>query len=121
MILLIVVAWVLSIIQKNGCYNSLDTIYATSIGLVNVCVSALLKIEIFGIILFFCNVIKWSIPSEWWAYILCIIVIDFCRYGSHILTHVNRFWWATDITHHNSDKYNLSVAFYSMPFIIFLS
>jgi sterol desaturase/sphingolipid hydroxylase (fatty acid hydroxylase superfamily) len=24
---------------------------------------------------------------------------------------VNRFWWATHVTHHNSEKYNLSVAF----------
>jgi hypothetical protein len=35
----------------------------------------------------------------------------FCGYWSHRLTHVNRFWWATHVTHHNSDKYNLSVAF----------
>jgi sterol desaturase/sphingolipid hydroxylase (fatty acid hydroxylase superfamily) len=111
MILLVVVEWVLTIIQKKDYYNSLDTLSATFIGLVNVGISALLKIGIFGIILFFYNVIPWSIPSEWWAYILCIIAIDFFRYWSHRLTHVNRFWWATHVTHHNSEKYNLSVAF----------
>jgi sterol desaturase/sphingolipid hydroxylase (fatty acid hydroxylase superfamily) len=97
--------------SKKKYYNSLNTISATFIGLVNVGISALLKIGIFGIILFFYNVIPWSIPSEWWVYILCIIAIDFCRYWSHRLTHVNRFWWATHVTHHNSEKYNLSVAF----------
>jgi len=61
--------------------------------------------------LFFYNAVPWSIPREWWAYVLCIISIDFCRYWSHRLTHVNRFWWATHVTHHNSEKYNLSVSF----------
>lgn len=111
MILLVILEWVLTIIQKKEYYNSLDTISATFIGVVNVGISALLKIGIFGIILFFYNIVPWHIRSEWWAYILCIIAIDFCRYWSHRLTHVNRFWWATHVTHHNSEKYNLSVAF----------
>jgi sterol desaturase/sphingolipid hydroxylase (fatty acid hydroxylase superfamily) len=111
MILLVVLEWILTIVQKKDYYNSLDTISATFIGIVNVGISALLKIGIFATMLFFYNVIPWSIPREWWAYILCIITIDFFRYWSHRLTHVNRFWWATHVTHHNSEKYNLSVAF----------
>jgi sterol desaturase/sphingolipid hydroxylase (fatty acid hydroxylase superfamily) len=111
MILLVILEWVLTIVQKKDYYNSLDTVSATFIGLVNVGISALLKIGIFATMLFFYNVIPWSIPRDWWAYILCIITIDFFRYWSHRLTHVNRFWWATHVTHHNSEKYNLSVAF----------
>lgn len=111
MILLVILEWVLTIIQKKDYYNRLDTVSATFIGLVNVGISALLKIGIFATMLFFYNVVPWSIPREWWAYILCIITIDFFRYWSHRLTHVNRFWWATHVTHHNSEKYNLSVAF----------
>jgi sterol desaturase/sphingolipid hydroxylase (fatty acid hydroxylase superfamily) len=111
MILLVILEWILTIVQKKDYYNSLDTVSATFIGIVNVGISALLKIGIFGTMLFFYNVVPWSIPREWWAYILCIITIDFFRYWSHRLTHVNRFWWATHVTHHNSEKYNLSVAF----------
>jgi sterol desaturase/sphingolipid hydroxylase (fatty acid hydroxylase superfamily) len=111
MILLVIMEWILTIVQKKDYYNSLDTVSATAIGIVNIGVSALLKIGIFATILFFYNIIPWSIPREWWAYILCIITIDFFRYWSHRLTHVNRFWWATHVTHHNSEKYNLSVAF----------
>jgi sterol desaturase/sphingolipid hydroxylase (fatty acid hydroxylase superfamily) len=111
LILLVVIEWILTIIQKKDYYDGYDTISATVIGLVNISISAILKIGIFGIILFFYNVVPWSIPREWWAYILCIIALDFFRYWSHRLTHVNRFWWATHVTHHNSEKYNLSVAF----------
>ncbi|QJP35474.1 sterol desaturase family protein [Nonlabens sp. Ci31] len=111
MILLVLLEWLLTIIQKKDYYNGLDTLSATCIGLVNVGISALLKIGIFGIFLFFYNAVPWSIPRVWWAYIFCIISIDFCRYWSHRLTHVNRFWWATHVTHHNSEKYNWSVSF----------
>ena len=111
LIILVILEWVLTLVQKKDYYNSLDTASATFIGLVNVGISAVLKIGIFGVILFFYNLVPWSIPREWWAYILCIIAIDFFRYWSHRLTHVNRFWWATHVTHHNSEKYNLSVSF----------
>jgi len=111
MILLVILEWILTIKQKKEYYDSLDTISATFIGLVNVGLSAILKLGIYGIILFFYNAVPWSIPTEWWAYVLCIISIDFCRYWSHRLTHVNRFWWATHVTHHNSEKYNWSVSF----------
>jgi sterol desaturase/sphingolipid hydroxylase (fatty acid hydroxylase superfamily) len=111
MILLVIIEWIFTIIQKKDYYNSLDTLSATTIGLVNVGISALLKIGIFTIILFFYNLVPWSIPTNWWAYVLCIVAIDFFRYWSHRLSHVNRFWWATHVTHHNSEKYNWSVAF----------
>ena len=111
MIVLVIAEWILTIIQKKEYYNSLDTLSATFIGLVNVGISALLKLVIFGVMLFFYNLIPWSIPSTWWSFILCILAIDFFRYWAHRLTHVNRFWWATHVTHHNSEKYNWSVAF----------
>jgi sterol desaturase/sphingolipid hydroxylase (fatty acid hydroxylase superfamily) len=111
LIALVALEYAFTIIKNKDYYNRMDTISATVIGLVNIGISALLKLGIFGVILFFYNSISWSIPSVWWAYILCIIAIDFCRYWSHRLTHVNRFWWATHVTHHNSEKYNLSVAF----------
>ncbi len=111
MILLVVLEWILSTALKKDYYDGLDTISATVIGLVNVGLSALLKIAIFGFILFFYNMVPWSIPKTWWAYILCLVSIDFCRYWAHRVAHINRFWWATHVTHHNSEKYNWSVSF----------
>ena len=111
MIILVLLEWTLTIIQKKDYYDGLDTISATFIGLVNVGISAVLKLVIYGIVLFFYNAVPWNIPNEWWGYILCLISIDFCRYWGHRITHVNRFWWATHVTHHNSEKYNWSVSF----------
>ena len=82
MILLVLLEWVLTIYRKKEYYDGLDTISATFIGIINVVISAVLKLGIYGIMLFFYNAVPWSIPREWWAYILCIISIDFCRYFS---------------------------------------
>jgi hypothetical protein len=57
MILLVIIEWIITIVKKKEYYNSLDTISATVIGLVNVGISALLKIGIFGVMLFFYNVV----------------------------------------------------------------
>ena len=111
MILLVVLEWVITLWKKKDYYDGLDTISATFIGLVNVGLSALLKVGIYGLILFFYNMVPWSIPKTWWAYILCLVSLDFARYWAHRIAHVNRFWWATHVTHHNSEKYNWSVSF----------
>ncbi len=111
MITLVVLEWILSYYSKKDYYDGKDTISATFIGLVNVAMSAALKVFTFGVILFFYNMVPWSIPTTWWAYVLCIISIDFCRYWAHRVAHENRFWWATHVTHHNSEKYNWSVSF----------
>jgi sterol desaturase/sphingolipid hydroxylase (fatty acid hydroxylase superfamily) len=109
MILLVVAEWVLTIIiQKiiTIARHYISDIYRTC----KCWYFSFIKIGIFELYYFFYNVIPWSIPSEWWAYILCIIAIDFLILV-HRLTHVNRFGGATHVTHHNSEKYNLSVAF----------
>lgn len=119
MISLVALEWILTFIKKKDYYDSLDTISATVIGLVNVAMSAALKFATFGVILFFYNLVPWSIGanwtedplSYWWAFLLCIVCIDFCRYWAHRIAHENRFWWATHVTHHNSEKYNWSVSF----------
>jgi len=111
MILLVGVEWVWSYYRKKDYYDGKDTIAATTIGIVNVVISALIKVATFGLILFFYNLVPWSIPNTWWSYILCLVWIDFWRYWAHRIAHENRFWWATHVTHHNSAKYNWSVSF----------
>jgi sterol desaturase/sphingolipid hydroxylase (fatty acid hydroxylase superfamily) len=111
MISLVLLEWFLSYRQKKDYYDTFDTLAATTIGLVNVAISAAIKVATFGIILFFWNLVPWTVPHEWWAYVLCLVWIDFWRYWAHRIAHENRFWWATHVTHHNSEKYNWSVSF----------
>lgn len=111
MFILVAAEWYLSYKENRGIYDTKDTLAATTIGLVNVAISAAIKVATFGLILFFYNLVPWSIPETWWSYVLCLIWIDFWRYWAHRIAHENRFWWATHVTHHNSEKYNWSVSF----------
>jgi hypothetical protein len=80
MILLVVAEWVLHYSKKDY-YNSLDTISATFIGLVNVGISALLKIGFFGVILFFYNIIL-EHPNRMVDICPLHCALDFFRYWS---------------------------------------
>ncbi|MCC5921470.1 MAG: sterol desaturase family protein [Cyclobacteriaceae bacterium] len=111
MISLVLIEWFVSERRKKNYYDKKDTLAATAIGLVNLVITASLKLATFGIIIFFFNLVPWTIPHTWWAYILCFIWVDFWRYWAHRIAHENRFWWATHVTHHNSKKYNWSVSF----------
>lgn len=111
MFLLVGLEWYFSHKKKQYFYDAKDTLAATVIGLVNVGISAAIKVITFGIILYFYNLVPWSVPPQWWSFILCLIWIDFWRYWAHRVAHENRFWWATHVTHHNSEKYNWSVSF----------
>jgi sterol desaturase/sphingolipid hydroxylase (fatty acid hydroxylase superfamily) len=111
MIGLVLLEWALSLYQNREIYDTRDTLAATAIGIGNLIISAVIKVATFGIIIFFYNLSPWRIPPTWWSYILCVIWIDFWRYLAHRIAHENRFWWATHVTHHNSEKYNWSVSF----------
>lgn len=111
MFLLVFIEWGISWYQKKDAYDTKDFLAASTIGLVNAGISALIKVTIFGSALFFYNISPFRIPPTWWSFILCFFAVDFARYWAHRIAHEQRFWWATHITHHNSSKYNLSVSF----------
>ncbi len=52
-----------------------------------------------------------AMPVAWWSFIGCAVVYDFTRYWAHRIAHEQRFWWASHITHHSSEKFNLTVSF----------
>ena len=109
--LLVFLEWVLSLYHNKKAYDKRDFFAALTIGLVSAGINALIKVFIFGIIIFFYNLVPWKIPPTWWSFALCIVAIDFARYWAHRISHEQRFWWATHVTHHNSRKYNFSVSF----------
>jgi sterol desaturase/sphingolipid hydroxylase (fatty acid hydroxylase superfamily) len=111
MIFLVLLEWAVSAYQKREYYNTLDTLSAAAVGIGNLIINAFLKVLIFSTILYCILISPFKIPPTWWSFILCIVVIDFCRYWAHRWAHEVRFLWATHVTHHSSVKYNFSVSF----------
>ena len=111
MFALVLLEWFIRVRKMKREYDEKDAAAAAIIGIGNLVVSALIKFALFGIILFFYHLVPWYVPHTWWSYILCLVAIDFCRYWSHRISHEQRFWWSTHVTHHNSEQYNFSVSF----------
>ena len=52
-----------------------------------------------------------EIGTSWWAWLLTFLVTDFTFYVYHRASHEVNIFWAAHITHHQSEKYNFTVAF----------
>jgi len=58
----------------------------------------------------YANFRVFTVPFTWWAWILLLFIEDLVYYWFHRVSHENRFFWASHIVHHSSQKYNLSTA-----------
>lgn len=95
-----------------GLYSSDGMIGSIGVGLGYLLATALVNVITFKIVWWFYYYgSPITIPYTWWSFILCMLVYDFARYWAHRLAHEQRFWWASHVTHHSSDHYNLTVSF----------
>jgi sterol desaturase/sphingolipid hydroxylase (fatty acid hydroxylase superfamily) len=92
-------------------YNIKDTIASLSMGIGNVLINIVSKILVVLVISFlYENFRFFTIPFTLWAWFLVLVADDFCYYWFHRISHESRFFWASHIVHHSSQKYNLSTA-----------
>ncbi len=49
-------------------------------------------------------------PGDWWVWVLLFFADDFSYYWFHRVSHESRFFWASHVVHHSSQRYNLSTA-----------
>lgn len=52
-----------------------------------------------------------DIPATWWSIALLALAQDFFYYWFHRASHRIRWLWASHVTHHSSERLNLSTAF----------
>lgn len=97
--------------QHKGYYDTKETIGSTLTGLGNVGVNFLLKTVLLLFMVWIYNLLPWRMTLNWWHFIPCYILFDFCSYWAHRVSHKQRFLWATHVTHHSGEHYNLTVSF----------
>ncbi|RAU81761.1 sterol desaturase family protein [Pontibacter arcticus] len=110
-VLSLLVEWGISFFGKRAYYNRKDFMAAVVIGGVNAVLGAILKVWLFAIAMVVYNMVPWAMPRSWVGFIVCFIAVDLCRYWAHRVSHEQRFWWATHVTHHSSEKMNFGVSF----------
>lgn len=52
-----------------------------------------------------------TIPTNIWTVVICIVLADFAYYCEHRFTHRTGIGWATHSVHHSSPFFNISVAY----------
>jgi sterol desaturase/sphingolipid hydroxylase (fatty acid hydroxylase superfamily) len=88
-----------------------DTFASLAMGIGNVISNLLSKLlVVFVLVFIYENFRLTTIPFAWWSWLLILFADDFCYYWAHRMGHESRFFWASHIVHHSSQKYNLSTA-----------
>lgn len=60
-----------------------------------------------------------SIPSNWYTFVLIWLGVDLCYYWAHRMSHEVNLFWGGHVVHHQSEDYNFSVALRQGTFQIF--
>ncbi len=102
---------ILTVKVKMKEYQYKDAFTSIAMGLGNVAIGLVSKVMV---LIAFYYVYNWfhlfEVPFVWWSWILILFAEDLSYYWFHRISHENRFFWASHIVHHSSQKYNLSTA-----------
>lgn len=110
-VLLLTAEVVFSAIDKRGLYETKDAASSIAMGLGNVFIGLLTKGVIFLIYTLIYQFRIFTLDAGlWWVWVLCFFADDLSYYWFHRLSHNIRFFWASHVVHHSSQKYNLSTA-----------
>ncbi len=110
-IILIIVEVIYAIKTQRELYEIKDAATSISLGLGNLFIGIATKTFI---LLFFVWIYEhrlFTIPhTAWWAWVLCFFADDFSYYWFHRISHNVRWFWASHVVHHSSERYNLAAA-----------
>jgi len=109
-IILMIVESTFSAIQDAELYEIKDTAASLAMGVGNVVIKLFLKLPILGAYMFMYQFALFDIGHGWRAWLLLFLLEDFTYYVYHRVSHECRFFWASHVNHHSSQKYNLSTA-----------
>ena len=110
-IITIIIEIIVDVREKSNAYQVKDSVTSISMGLGNLLVGVLAKgIQLGAYVLIYENLRLFTIPFVWWAWLLILVLDDFIYYCFHRTSHESRFFWASHVVHHSSQKYNLSTA-----------
>lgn len=116
-VLLILGEIVLSNWHNRKLYSVGDTIQNLYLMIANMGIDVLMRgITLFVLLSFFdYRFITWD-TNAWYYWLLLFFAEDFIFYWIHRIDHMVRFFWAIHVTHHSSERFNLTTGFRSSVF-----
>lgn len=110
-IILLVAEVILTARQQKDYYDARDTAGSLAMGIGNVIIGFVGKAIVFGALSLVYQFRLFTVDmSQWWAWGLLFFADDFSYYWFHRISHSSRYFWASHVVHHSSQKYNLGTA-----------
>jgi sterol desaturase/sphingolipid hydroxylase (fatty acid hydroxylase superfamily) len=97
-------------VMRRELYEIKDTAASLTMGVGNLLVNLVAKALQFSIFSALHRFAIFHIGYQWWAWALVFLADDFTYYWFHRVSHESRFFWASHVVHHSSQRYNLSTA-----------
>lgn len=97
--------------RRPGMYSVADTLSNAGLAALHQVADALAWLLVIGI---YHLVYQWRLfdwPATWWSVAALFLSQDFFYYFFHRASHRIRWMWASHVTHHSSERLNLSTAF----------
>jgi len=108
-VLLLLEAWY-SWKEHKDLYEVRDTFSSLAMGIGNVISGFLSKLLVFGAFTLVYKFRLFTLPFSWWMWVLAFFADDLSYYWFHYTSHNIRWFWASHVVHHSSQRYNLSTA-----------
>lgn len=110
-ILLIIIEVAYAIKTQRDLYEVKDATTSISLGLGNLFIGLVTKSFILLFFVWIYDHRLFTIPfNAWWAWIIIFFADDLSYYCMHRTAHGVRWFWASHVVHHSSEKYNLAAA-----------
>ncbi|MDX2283618.1 MAG: sterol desaturase family protein [Bacteroidia bacterium] len=109
-ILLLLAEVMVAAVQHRELFDAKDTFSSLAMGIGNVLIGLLAK----GVAYTAYAAAYWLAPVKlgeaWWVWVLLFFAEDLTYYWFHRTAHTSRYFWASHVVHHSSEKYNLGTA-----------
>ena len=109
-VLLLVAEAVAAWRMQMDVYDWRDTAASISMGLGHVVLDLAAKVMVFAAFSFLYRHAPLKLGYAWWVWLVAFFAEDFTYYWFHRASHECRFFWASHVVHHSSQRYNLGTA-----------
>jgi sterol desaturase/sphingolipid hydroxylase (fatty acid hydroxylase superfamily) len=97
--------------NRRPVYNLGDSLSNAALALLHQGADALAWLLVIGIYWWVYQFRLFDLPATWWSIAALFLAQDFFYYFFHRASHRIRWMWASHVTHHSSERLNLSTAF----------
>lgn len=109
-VLLVLAEMLIAWARDRRRYEPKDTLTSLALGTGSTVAGAITAGAVYAIAVWLYQFRLFTIGWQWYWFVACFVLDDFCYYLFHRSAHRVRWFWASHVIHHSSQHYNLSTA-----------